>query len=112
MESKKQLKAKLTNEISKRFSSRIKELEEKNRRLESLLAFERKISFELADKVTALECELYQYKDWNERLQDFANMSEEDRIEFLRNENQKYKTQLKLDELAQFASCMSSLMFK
>lgn len=112
MESKKQLKAKLTNEISKRFASRIKELEEKNRRLESLLAFERKISFELAEKVTALECELHQYKDWNERLQDFANMSEEDRIEFLRNENQKYKTQLKLDELAQFASCMSSLMFK
>lgn len=112
MESKKQLKAKLTNEISKRFASRIKELEEKNRSLERLLDFERKTSFELADKVTALESELHQYKDWNERLQDFTNMSEEDRIEFLRNENQKYKTQLKLDELSQFASCMSSLMFK
>lgn len=112
MKSKKQLKAQLTNEISKRFASRIKELEEKNRRLERLLSFERKTSFELADKVTALESELHQYKDWNERLQDFTNMSEEDRIEFLRNENQKYKTQLKLDELAQFASCMSSLMFK
>ena len=112
MKSKKQLKSQLTNEISKRFASRIKELEEKNRSLESLLAFERKTSFELADKVTALESELHQYKDWNERLQDFTNMSEEDRIEFLRNENQKYKTQLKLDELAQFASCMSSLMFK
>lgn len=87
-------------------------MEEKNRSLEHLLAFERKTSFELADKVTALEGELYQYKDWNERLQDFTNMSEEDRIEFLRNENQKYKTQLKLDELAQFASCMSSLIFK
>ena len=112
MKSKKQLKAQLTNGISKRFASRIKELEEKNRRLERLLAFERKTSFELADKVTALESELHQYKDWNERLQDFTNMSEEDRIEFLRNENQKYKTQLKLDELSQFASCMSSLMFK
>lgn len=112
MESKKQLKAQLTNEISKRFASRIKELEEKNRSLERLLAFERKISFELADKVTELESELHQCKDWNERLQDFTNMSEEDRIEFLRNENQKYKTQLKLDELSQFASRMSSLMFK
>lgn len=112
MESKKQMKAQLTNEISKRFTSRIKELEEKNRSLERLLAFERKTSFELADKVTALESELHQYKDWNERLQDFVNMTEEDRMEFLRNENQKYKTQLKLDELSQFASCISSLMFK
>lgn len=112
MESKKQLKAQLTNEISKRFASRIKELEEKNKSLERLLAFERKTSFELAEQVTELECELHQYKDWNERLQDFTNMSEEDRIEFLRNENQKYKTQLKLDELSQFASCISSLIFK
>ena len=102
MESKKQLKAKLTNEIAKRFSERIKQLEERNKVLASQLSFAQKTNFELSDKVTQLECKLRECEEWNERLQDFANMSEEDRIEFLRNENQKYMTDLKMDRMLSF----------
>lgn len=112
MESKKQLKAKLTNEISRRFSDRIKILEERRRTLEGQLALERKRNSELSDEVSRLESELYKYREWNERLQDFANMSDEDRIEFLRNENLKYKTQLKMDEMLGFYNSMSNIMFR
>lgn len=112
MESKKQIKAQLTRDISKRFAEKIKRLEERNRNLEGLLAFERKTSFELADKVTELENELQQYKEWNDRLQDFANMSDEDRIEFLKNENQKYKTQLNMDKMFSAYSRMFELMMR
>lgn len=112
MESKRQLKAQLTNEISRRFSDRIKILEERRRTIEGQLALERKRNSELSDEVSRLESELYKYREWNERLQDFANMSDEDRIEFLRNENLKYKTQLKMDEMLGFYNSMFNIMFR
>ena len=111
-ESKEQLKAKLTNEIAKRFSERIKRLEERNKVLASQLSFAQKTNFELSDKVSQLECKLREYEEWNERLQDFAYMSEEDRIEFLRNENQKYMTGLKMDRMLSFYNSVFDKMFR
>lgn len=112
MESKKQLKAQLTNEIAKRFSERIKRLEERNKVLASQLSFVQKTNFELSDKVSQLECKLREYEEWNERLQDFANMSEEDRFEFLRNENQKYMTDLKMDRMLSFYNSVFNIMLR
>lgn len=112
MESKKQLKAQLTNEIAKRFSERIKRLEERNKVLESQLSFAQKINFELSEKVSQLECKLRESEEWNERLQDFVNMSEEDRIEFLRNENQKYKTELQMEQMLSFYNSVFDKMLR
>ena len=64
MENKKQLKAQLTNEISKRYKDRIKELEDSRNALRTKLEIERKQFRELQEKYLNLAQELESLKDW------------------------------------------------
>lgn len=85
MESKKQLKAQLTNEISKRYQGRIKELEESRNALRSKIEIERKQYRDLQHKYLELAEEVQNLKDWNDRLMEFMEMSQEDRIAYIEN---------------------------
>lgn len=78
MESKKQLKAQLTNEISKRFSNRIKELEDSRNALRTKIELERQQFRELQEKYLNLSQEFESLKDWNTRLMEYMDMSPED----------------------------------
>ena len=78
MENKKQLKAQLTNEISKRFSNRIKELEDSRNALRTKIEIERKQFRELQEKYLNLSQEFESLKEWNTRLMEYMDMSPED----------------------------------
>lgn len=78
MENKKQLKAQLTNEISKRFSNRIKELEDSRNALRTKIEIERQQFRELQEKYLNLAQEFESLKDWNARLMEYMDMSPED----------------------------------
>ena len=85
MENKKQLKAQLTNEISKRYRDRIKELEDSRNALRTKIAEERQMYNRLQGKYLELSQECTQLKEWNERLMEFMDMSLEDRKAYLEN---------------------------
>jgi predicted nuclease with TOPRIM domain len=75
---KKQLKAQLTNEISKRFRDRIKELEDSRNALRTKIEIERQQYRELQEKYLNLAQEFESLKDWNTRLMEYMDMSPED----------------------------------
>lgn len=82
---KKQLKAQLTNEISKRFRDRIKELEDSRNALRTKIAEMHQIHERLQGKYLELSQEFESLKEWNERLMEFMDMSLEDRKVYIEN---------------------------
>jgi predicted nuclease with TOPRIM domain len=91
MNNKSVLKAQLTNEISKRYKDRIKELEDSRNALRTKLEIERKQFRELQEKYLNASQELESLKDWNTRLMEYMDMAPED--------VKKYMVQLKTEHL-------------
>ena len=91
MNNKSVLKAQLTNEISKRYKNRIKELEDSRNALRTKLEIERKQFRELQEKYLNASQELESLKDWNTRLMEYMDMAPED--------VKKYMVQLKTEHL-------------
>lgn len=96
MESKKQLKAQLTNEISKRYQNRIKELEDSRNALRTKIEIERNQFRELQEKYLNLIQEFESLKEWNTRLMEFMDMSPEDRKVYVENmrASQQFNSQM------------------
>ena len=96
MESKKQLKAQLTNEISKRYQNRIKELEDSRNALRTKIEIERNQFRELQEKYLNLAQEFESLKEWNTRLMEFMDMSPEDRKTYVENmrASQQFNSQM------------------
>lgn len=91
MNNKSVLKAQLTNEISKRYKDRIKELEDSRNALRTKLEVERRQFRELQEKYLNASQELESLKDWNTRLMEYMDMAPED--------VKKYMVQLKTEHL-------------
>lgn len=96
MENKKQLKAQLTNEISKRYQNRIKELEDSRNTLRTKIEIERQQFRELQEKYLNLASEFESLKEWNTRLMEFMDMSPEDRKIYVENmrASQQFNSQM------------------
>lgn len=96
MQNKKQLKAQLTNEISKRYQNRIKELEDSRNALRTKIEIERKQFKELQEKYLNLAQEFESVKEWNTRLMEFMDMSPADRKVYVENmrASQQFNSQM------------------
>ena len=96
MQNKKQLKAQLTNEISKRFSNRIKELGDSRNTLLTKIEIKRQQFKELQEKYLNLAQEFESLKEWNTRLMEFMDMSSEDRKTYVENmrASQQFNSQM------------------
>lgn len=73
-ESKKQLKAQLTNEIANRYRAEILNLKSDVAHYRAMYAEERKKTAQLLSEFAELKNELEKYQDWNRRLQEFMDM--------------------------------------
>lgn len=78
-ESKKQLKAQLTNEIANRYRAEILNLKSDVAHYRAMYAEERKKAAQLLSEFAELKNELEKYQDWNRRLQEFMDMTPEER---------------------------------
>lgn len=107
MENKKQLKAQLTNEISKRFSNRIKELEESRNALRTKIEIERKQYLELQEKYLNLAQEFESLKEWNTRLMEFMDMSPEDRKVYVENMRASQQFNSQMNQLSRMMSYLN-----
>jgi hypothetical protein len=107
MESKKKLKAQLTNEITKQYSSRIKELEDSRNALRTKIEIERQSFRELQHKYLEMSQKLESLEDWNRRLMEFIDMDEDTRNKYIKH----IKTQEKFDETLERLTKMTSMFF-
>ena len=107
MENKKQLKAQLTNEISKRFSNRIKELEDSRNVLRTKIEIERQQFKELQEKYLNLSQEFESLKEWNTRLMEFMDMSPEDRKIYVENMRVSQQFNSQMNQLSRMISYLN-----
>ena len=107
MENKKQLKAQLTNEISKRFSNRIKELEDSRNVLLTKIEIERQQFKELQEKYLNLAQEFESLKEWNTRLMEFMDMSPEDRKVYVENMRASQQFNSQMNQLSRMMSYLN-----
>ena len=107
MENKKQLKAQLTNEISKRFSNRIKELEDSRNVLRTKIEIERQQFRELQEKYLNLAQEFESLKEWNTRLMEFMDMSPEDRKVYVENMRASQQFNSQMNQLSRMMSYLN-----
>lgn len=105
MENKKKLKAQLTNEIAKQYSSRIKELENSRNALRTKIEIERQNFRELQHKYLEMCQKLESLEDWNRRLMEFIDMDEDTRNKYIKH----IKTQEKFDETLEKLTKMTSM---
>jgi hypothetical protein len=78
-ESKKQIKAQLINEISAQYRYKITRLENQIKYMENRLAQQHQETLEYRQRALKAEEELEKYQDWNRRLQEFMDMTPEER---------------------------------
>lgn len=86
-QSKKEIKAQLINEISKQFKNSYEnKIESMSKRIAELSTrkndLEKRVN-ELSTRNEELEQKVNMYEDWINRLQDFCNLSESDRLEHI-----------------------------
>jgi hypothetical protein len=100
METKKQIKAQLRNQISKEYKDRIYRAEQECVVARAKLFAEQRLRVKAEEKVASLQEEVDMYKDWVRRLQEFMDMDPETR----ENEIKKYKEQRAMDNAFEFVA--------
>lgn len=110
-QTKKELKAQLTNEIAKRFQTKILNLESDVMHFRTLFVEERKKRFEIENKYNELQEKFQQYEDWNIRLQEFVNMSPEDRDRYIEENKTNKEFQERLNKMMNTYDHIMRLMF-
>ena len=98
METKKQIKAQLRNQISKEYKDRLLSASQECRKARMELCAEQKLRVQAEEKVASLQEELDMYKDWVRRLQEFMDMDPETRD----NEIKKCKKQKAINETIEY----------
>lgn len=83
MDNKKKLKAQLTNEIAKKYSNRIKELEDSRNALRTKIEIERVQFLEFQSKYLDLVQKVEQLEDWNNRLMEYFQLDEDSQKKYL-----------------------------
>ena len=89
METKKQIKAQLRNQIAKEYKDRLLSASQECRKARMELCAEQTLRVQAEEKVASLQEEVDMYKDWVRRLQEFMDMEPEAREEAI----QKFKTE-------------------
>ena len=78
-QTKKEIEATLRNKLAKQYSEKMENYQERINRLAKELHDERAKRLEAQRQAEELKEKVEQYEDWNRRLQEFMDMSEEDR---------------------------------
>lgn len=98
-ETKKQIKAQLTNEVSLRFKKRIDALETELKYVRSELRECDNQRHKAERTVLELQDKVEQYEDWNRRLQEFMNMTPEEREKVIQDSKLRVSTNQRLNKI-------------
>lgn len=98
-ESKKQIKAQLINEVSAQYHYKIARLENQIKYMENRLAQQHQETLEYRQRALKAEEELEKYKDWNRRLQEFMDMTPEEREKVIQDSKLRISTNERLNKI-------------
>ena len=98
-ETKKQIKAQLTNEISLRFKKRIDILETELKCVRSELRECDNQRRKAERTVLELQDKVEKYEDWNRRLQEFMDMTPEEREKIIQDSKLRVSTNERLNKI-------------
>lgn len=110
-QTRKEIEANLRNKICKNYTSKIDDLNARLKKLEEELIAERHKRHEVEDKYNEMKEKFGQYEDWNRRLQEFMDMSEEDRKTALAEMKASAQANEKMAKLADMCKHFMSPLF-
>lgn len=83
--SKKEIENQLRGKIAKQYTEKVAKLEDEINRLHKANVEYRNRAYKAEQEKLEMQDKLNQYEDWNNRLQEFMDMSEEDRLAYVEN---------------------------
>jgi hypothetical protein len=98
-ETKKQIKAQLINEVSAQYRYKITRLENQIKYMENRLAQQHQETLEYRQRALKAEEELEKYEDWNCRLQEFMDMTPEEREKIIQDSKLRITTNERLNKI-------------
>ena len=98
-ESKKQIKAQAINECAKQFRSRIENLESRLKAQVQINSNLVKENVVLKQENLQLKEQLEKYEDWNRRLQEFMDMTPEEREKVIQDSKLRISTNERLNKI-------------
>jgi len=84
-QNKKQIEANLRNKLASQYKEKTEQLKSEKAVLKRLLNEMEKRAIKAETECDELKDKVAQYEDWNRRLQEFMDMSEEDRTAYIEN---------------------------
>jgi len=111
METKKQIVARVTNEVSKRYSQRVKDLTENIRFLTTKNSELYNNNVELRAKYSEALEKIQQYEDWINRLQDFCNLPDNERDNAIKLYLQEKKNAAAMDGMLSMLRNYTTMLF-
>lgn len=82
---KKEIENQLRGKIAKQYTEKVAKLEDEINRLREANAEYHNRAYKAEQEKLEMQDKLNQYEDWNNRLQEFMDMSEEDRLAYVEN---------------------------
>lgn len=82
---KKEIENQLRGKIAKQYTEKVAKLEDEINRLHKANVEYRNRAYKAEQEKLEMQDKLNQYEDWNNRLQEFMDMSEEDRLAYVEN---------------------------
>ena len=98
-ESKKQIKAQLINEVSAQYRYKMERLENRIKYMENRLAQQHQETLEYRQRALKAEEELEKYEDWNRRLQEFMDITPEEREKAIQDAKLRVATNERLNKI-------------
>ena len=83
--SKKEIENQLRGKIAKQYTEKVAKLEDEINRLHKANVEYRNRAYKAEQEKLEMQDKLKQYEDWNNRLQEFMDMSDEDRLAYVEN---------------------------
>ena len=83
--SKKEIENQLRGKIAKQYTEKVAKLEEEINRLHKANVEYRNRAYKAEQEKLEMQDKLKQFEDWNNRLQEFMDMSEDDRLAYVEN---------------------------
>lgn len=86
-----QIREHTRNEVAKQFHEKVKRLQEEIKSKDEQIAELRDLYHKAATELCELKSKRDMQEEWIERMQDFCNMTEEDRKEFIEQQRTKHR---------------------
>ena len=104
-QNKKQIEAALRNKMAAQYTNKVADLNKEIDMLRKSNKEYRERAYKAEQEKLELQNKVNQYEDWNNRLQEFMGMSDEDRVAYVENLKKQKNLMTQLNVLGSMEKC-------